>query len=104
MQTFAIHSFSDAPRELLRSVPSSANYMPTHSLISYNLTLTSMKDVYQSPRVGRDEARGKTAEPEKKAATTLHPVLRRDNLRECYARLERMEKKLDAVLTLLAGG
>ena len=34
---------------------------------------------------------------------TLHPVVRRDNLRECYARLERMEKKLDAVLTLLAG-
>ena len=78
--------------------------MPTDSLISYNLTLTSMKNEVQSPRAGRDEARGKTAESEKKDATTLHPVVRRDNLRECYARLERMEKKLDAVLTLLAGG
>lgn len=62
-----------------------------------------MNEVGKIPRAGRDEARGKKEETGGRHPHVLYPVPRHGGWSECYARLERLEKKLDALLTLLSG-
>ncbi len=66
----------------------------------YNLTLTSMNDDRPSPRAVPDVVRGEAA-GRPAGLTPPRPARRSDPWAECYARLERLERNLNYLLTKL---